>query len=64
MMCTNQPEVSNDGIYTKTQTMRALGICYNTLMKLIREGYIKPISSRSGKWKCYGSEIKRCWKTY
>lgn len=56
------PDVNPTGRYSTTETYKALGVCYNTLMKYVSLGYIRPQVGRERR-TFLGSEIIRCWRT-
>lgn len=60
-MTNTQPDVNPMGKYSTTEACRALGVCYNTLMKYVRNGLIRPTLNR-GRRTFTGMEILRCWR--
>lgn len=60
-MTSEIPKVSPTGRYSTTETYKALGISYNTLMKYMFLGYIRPSVGKSRR-SFLGSEIIRCWR--
>ena len=59
-MTNTQPNVSPMGKYNTAETCNALGVCYNTLMRYIRDGLIRP--SHGSKRMFSGMEIISCWR--
>ena len=61
-MTTVQPEVPLGGKFNTKQAAQALGISYNTLMRYVASGYIRPSMGRKRRFFT-GAEIIRCWRT-
>lgn len=59
-MTRTQPDVSPMGKYNTTDTCKALGVCYNTLMSYIRNGLIRPTNGVRRTFT--GMEIISCWR--
>lgn len=59
-MTNTQPNVSPMGKYNTTETCKALDVCYNTLMRYVREGLIRPVGNRRRMFT--GMEIISCWR--
>ena len=62
MMTPEEPKVSDNGMYNKTDTCKALGISWKTLDAMMDKGRIIPcqrIGERRILFK--GREIKRAW---
>ena len=63
MMKATEPDVANGGKYTTMQTVRALGVCKETLRRYTEFGFIRCYVNEITQRKVYkGSEIKRCWR--
>lgn len=60
-MVSEEPNVSPRGRYNTTQTYKALGISYNSLMKYVREGRIVSELGTMGRF-FYGENIIRFWR--
>ena len=61
-MTNEAPRVSPEGRYSTTEAYRALGISYNTLMRYMSLGLIRP--RIGGRRRVFlGSEIIRCWRS-
>ena len=60
-MKVTKPDVIPEGRYTTTQTHRALGISYNTLMRYLQRGFISPERGMARRF-FRGSEIIRFWE--
>lgn len=52
------------GIYCAKRTCAELGVCYKTLRKYVRRGYIQPVNPNNHFRPRYsGKAIIECWKT-
>ena len=60
-MTNTQPNVNPMGKYNTTDTCKALGVCYNTLMSYVRDGLIRPVNGRRRRMFT-GMEIISCWR--
>ncbi len=64
MITSEEPAVSPSGVYSITQTCAVLGICYNTLMKYVRDGLLVPMEIGSLRRMHFkGERILRFWRT-
>lgn len=62
-MTSTEPNVSNEGRYSVTETCKALGVHKNTLRRYTAQGFIKCGYRRGTCRKFYsGCEIRRFWK--
>lgn len=60
-MISEMPSVSPTGRYSTTEAYKALGISYNTLMRYMSMGLIRPTMGKTRRL-FLGSEIIRCWR--
>lgn len=64
-MIPTEPQVSDSGKYTITQTAEALEVSTKTISRHITKGLINPIIGKRTKTKLFtGKEIKRYHKNY
>lgn len=66
MMTSEEPNVADNGLYTTTETYKALGISYKTLIAMVKDGRIRSKLRDCGERRprriFQGREIKRCWR--
>lgn len=65
-MTCEEPRVSDNGLYNTTETCKALGVSYNTLMAMVKDGRIRHELRMNGERRprrvFRGINIKKTWR--